>query len=153
MALGFVQVNVWVICVGNIDLRIICIRLDNMELSGSDPKTRTWLVAPELSPAQMDPDKLVERFAVRMLTKLIPADEFITKRRSGTRIFLRMDISVFLADGKPHFFVNELTRDHYTGLLQAWDVNGKNEIVIQELAKVLHFITIEERNLRRRGVE
>lgn len=119
----------------------------------SDPKTTTWLTAPELSQAQVDLEKIVERFALNMLTKLIPADEFITKQRSGMRIFLRMDISVFLADGKPHFFVNELTRDHCTGLFQAWDVNFKNELLMQELAKVLHFTTIKDKKVQREGVQ
>jgi hypothetical protein len=118
------------------------------DLSTSDPTTTTWLTASHLSQAEIDPDKIVERFALRMLTKLIPADEFITKRRSRMRIFLRMDISVFLADGKPHFIVNELNCDHNTCLFQAWDVTHKNEILFQELAKVLHFTTIQERKLR-----
>jgi hypothetical protein len=54
-------------------------------------------VAPELSKAQIDPDKTFENFALKMLSKLIPADEFITGQRSDMRIFLRMDVSVFLA--------------------------------------------------------
>jgi hypothetical protein len=85
-----------------------------------------------------------------MLTKLVPADEFITKQRSGMRIFLRMDISIFLADGTPRFFVNELTREHCTSLFQAWDRASRTEVMIQEFAKLLHFAAIKDRK-RRRG--
>jgi hypothetical protein len=45
--------------------------------------------------------------------------------------------------------VNELTRDHCTGLFQHWDSSHKNELLVQGLAKVLHFSTIGDRNRRR----
>jgi hypothetical protein len=33
-------------------------------------------------------------------------------------------------------------------MFQHWDSNDRNELLVQELAKVLHFVTIEDRNRR-----
>jgi hypothetical protein len=98
--------------------------------------------------AEINADTTFERFALKMISKLVPAEEFITKQRSSMRIFLRMDASVFLANGKPHFMVNELTRTHHTGMFHRWDSHNRNELLVQELAKVLHFATIQDRNSR-----
>lgn len=84
-----------------------------------------------------------------MLSKLIPAEEFITHRRSGMRVFVRVDASVFLAEGEPHFVLNELTRSHNTDMFNHWDLFYKNELLVQELAKALCFLTIENQNKHR----
>ena len=143
--------STWVLCIGSIHSRLISNRLDK-DLSVSDPN-KTWLAAPNLSPAQIDADKIVERFALRMLAKLVPAYEFVTKQRSGMRIFVRLDISVFLEDGTPRFFVNEINNDHCSSMFQAGDEGYRNEILFQELANVLHFHTIQDRKLRRGGAQ
>jgi hypothetical protein len=107
---------------------------------------KTWLNAPELSKAQIDPEKTFELFALKMLSKLIPAEEFITNRESGMRIFVRVDASIFLAEEETHFIVNELTRSHNTDMFNHWDEAFKNELLVQELAKVLCFVSLRDRN-------
>jgi len=95
-----------------------------------------WLNAPELSKAQIDSKRAFERFALQMLSKLIPAEEFITHQRFGMRIFIRLDASAFLANGELQFIVNELTHSHNTDMFNYWDFSFKNELLVQELAKL-----------------
>ena len=59
------------------------------------------------------------------------------------RFFLRMDISVFQTQGKFHYNVNELTRSHQSALFMQWGV-GKMDFLIQDLAKVLHFVAFRD---------
>jgi hypothetical protein len=64
-----------------------------------------------------------------------------------------MDVSVFERGRKFYYFVNELTRSHQAGLFLHWDAAGKMEMCIQDLAKVLHFVSYERYlNLDMRGV-
>ena len=107
--------------------------MDKLLSLGPGFEPNAWLNGTDIvSKVLVNPDQTFERFALKMLCKVIPAEEFITKERSptgtGMRIMVCMDISVFLADGKPRFIVNELTRTHNTGFFNAWDTAGKNEI-------------------------
>lgn len=109
---------------------------------------QTWLIGTDISKVIVNQDKTFERFAIKMLSKVIPAEEYITKRRSPMRILVRLDVSVFLADGKPHFLVNELTRTHHTGFFNAWDNAHKNELMLEELGRLLHFVTFLDHHKR-----
>lgn len=102
-----------------------------------------WLAATVLSPHQEDTENTLSQFILDMLYRLIIAEEYFTKRPSTMRIFVRMDISVFMNDGKFQYFINELTRSHQTGLFFHWDIVGKMDSCIQELAKVLHYFTYQ----------
>ncbi len=64
------------------------------------------------------------------------------------RIFVRMDITVFLHQGKFQYMVNELTRSHQTGLFMHWDNTGSMDYLFQDLANVLHFIAYNDRTHR-----
>ena len=99
--------------------------------------------ATSLSPHEEDDlEQTLCYFVLNMLYRLIMAEEFITKRSSCMRIFVRMDISVCQHDGKLHYMVNELTRSHQTGLFMQtqWDHLGKMDLCLEELKNVLHFI-------------
>jgi len=61
------------------------------------------------------------------------------------RIFVRMDIAVFLHEGKFQYTVNELTRSHQTGLFMHWDNTRGMDYLFQDLANVLHFIASNDR--------
>ncbi|KAF9473080.1 hypothetical protein BDN70DRAFT_900049 [Pholiota conissans] len=77
-------------------------------------------------------------FALRTLSKLILAEEFITKRESGLRIFARLDITVLTTgNGNCQFLVNEITRGHNAG---TWGSFINQEPLIHEMVHVLHFL-------------
>jgi len=59
------------------------------------------------------------------------------------RIFTRMDVTVLRHEEKFHFVVNELTRSNEAGLFLHWD-RGEMDLCIQDLAKVLHFISFTD---------
>jgi len=101
--------------------------------------TVPWLASRDLSPLQEEEEKVLPRFVLDMLYRLVTAEEFITGRRSCMRIFVRMDISVFQRKGGFNYMVNELTRSHQTALFLHWG-NGRMDLCIQDLAKVLHFV-------------
>ena len=122
-------------------------RLDS-ESVGPNVTKKTWLTAPDLSKDLVEKDYKFEVFALKMLSKLIPAEEFCTKRRSGMRIFVRVDASVFRAGGRTHFVISELTRSHETGMLLYWDTHNRNEHLFQELARVLHYATVQDQATR-----
>ena len=84
-----------------------------------------------------------ERFALRTLAKLIKAEESVFSQPSGLRIFVRLDVSVFVKAGENQcqFVVNEVTRGHNTGFWAAWCVGFDQESIIQELSYTLHFLT------------
>ncbi|MDX6296002.1 MAG: hypothetical protein QOH50_5261 [Kribbellaceae bacterium] len=79
-------------------------------------------------------------YILPLLYRLIVAEEHITKRRSGMRVFVRMDISVFQSKGKFNYVVNELTRSHQSTLFAEYG-GGKADFAFQDMTKVLHFIT------------
>jgi hypothetical protein len=103
------------------------------------------LAATSLSPHEEDDDNTLPQFILNMLHRLIVAEEHFSNRPSTMRIFVRMDISVYRHEGKFHYFINELTRSHQSGLFMHWDISGKMEGCIQELAKVLHYVTYQRR--------
>jgi hypothetical protein len=74
-----------------------------------------------------------------MLYRLITAEEILTKRRSGMRLFVRMDVSVLQKQDKFYYMVNEITRSHQTALFLHWD-GGRMDHCIQELVKAFHYI-------------
>jgi hypothetical protein len=102
-----------------------------------------WLAATTLSPHQEDSNDTLQRFVLETLHRLIIAEEHITNRPSTMRIFVRMDISVFRNEGCFQYYINELTRSHQTGLFCHWDVAGRMDLCIQDLAKVLHYVTYQ----------
>jgi hypothetical protein len=83
-------------------------------------------------------------YILPLLYQLIVAEEHITKRRSGLRVFVRMDISVFQTKGKFSYVVNELTRSHQATLFTEY-VGGKADFAFQDMTKVLHFITFDDK--------
>lgn len=104
----------------------------------------TTLACSNLSPLQEgQPEASLVHFVLNMLYRLVLADEHYTARTSCMRIFLRMDISVFERNGQFHYFINELTRSHQTGLFLHWDKIGKMDFCIQDLANILHFYTYD----------
>jgi hypothetical protein len=105
-------------------------------------KTLTWLASSTLSPHQED-NKTFPSFVLNMLHRLVLAEEHVTGRKSGMRIFLRMDVSVFQINEQFQYYVNELTRSHQTGLFMHWDKIGKMDLCIQDLSKVLHFVAYD----------
>ena len=119
-------------------------RVDELLSLGPGFEPNAWLHGTNISKVLVDQDQTFKRFALKMLCKVIPAEEFITKERSPMRIMVHMDISVFLADRKPRFIVNELTRMHNTGFFNAWDTASKNEIMLEELGRLLHFVTFQD---------
>jgi hypothetical protein len=97
--------------------------------------------ATSLSPHEEDDlEQTLVYFVLNMLYRLIIAEEFITKRSSCMRIFVRMDISVCQHNGKLHYVVNELTRSHQTSLFMQWDDLGRMDLCLEELKNLLHFI-------------
>jgi len=64
------------------------------------------------------------------------------------RIFVRMDVTVFKFKGEFHYSINELTRSHQSGLFMDKS-GGKMDFAIQELEKVLHFITYKDDHERK----
>jgi hypothetical protein len=106
---------------------------------------RTWLAANSLSPHKVPIENSLPEYALNLLSRLVAAEEFYTKRRSCMRIFVRMDISVFQREGKFHYMVNELTRSHQTGLFMHWDRMGHMDSLILDLANVLHFVAYNDR--------
>jgi hypothetical protein len=119
---------------------IIISRLTEEDILSGD---RTWLTAPELSLLKIDLDNCFEKYALEMLGKLVAVDEFRIKRRSQLRIFCRLDVGVFKSQdtGKFQYMVNKITPCHTTALFTAWDISNWMEVFVQEMAKVLHFLS------------
>lgn len=101
------------------------------------------LASAALSPYQVEIDSSIRHYALKMLDRLIIADEFHMKRRSCFRIFVRMDISVFQCKGKFQYMVNELTSSQHTALFLDW-AHGEMDYCIQDLSKTLHFATLQD---------
>lgn len=104
---------------------------------------RPGLAGSDLSVTLYDDKTSFDLFALRTLAKLIKAEEFITSQPSGLRVFVRLDISVFLKSGadKCQFVVNEVTRGHNVGFWSAWCTDVKMDTILQELSYTLHFLT------------
>lgn len=117
--------------------------LSSLTQEEMNSRTMPNLAATSLSPHEEDVENTLPQFILNMLYRLIVAEEHITNRPSTMRIFVRMDISVYKNEGKFHYFINELTRSHQTGLFMHWDISGRMELCIQELEKVLHFVAYQ----------
>jgi hypothetical protein len=120
-------------------------------LTSEDRKAKKmpWLASSTVSPHEVDAEDSLPYFALRMLSRLIVADEFHMQRRSDFRIFLRMDISVFKREGKFHYMVNELTSSQHTALFLQWSLKNM-DYCLQDLSLTLHFVAQDELSKRTR---
>ena len=93
-----------------------------------------------------DPKNLLEQYALTILGRVIALEERRTKRMSGLRIFVRLDVSVFREreTGSYRFFVNEITRTHGTCLFQEWVSHDQSDFVFQDLCHILHLVASEK---------
>jgi hypothetical protein len=121
-------------------------------LTSEDRKVKKmpWLASSTVSPHQVDPEESLPYYALKMLSRLIIADEFYMKRRSDFRIFIRMDISVFQKEGKFHYMVNELTSSQHTALFMEWG-HRNMDYCLRDLSLTLHFVAQEEFSNRQKS--
>lgn len=108
-----------------------------------DYKKRPNLGGSHLSVTFYDDKTSFDRFALRTLAKLIKAEEFTISQPSGLRIFVRLDVSVFVKSGanECQFVVNEVTRGHNVGFWSAWCTDKEMDTMLQELSYTLFFLT------------
>ncbi|KDR67504.1 hypothetical protein GALMADRAFT_216369 [Galerina marginata CBS 339.88] len=87
-----------------------------------------------------DPNLSFESYVLRMLAKVIILEEVKFKRKSGLRIFCRMDVSVYrnATTAKHEFFVNEITRSHGACLFTKWDHSLKWRAAFNTFSQILH---------------
>lgn len=94
-----------------------------------------------IDPSEFVDDNYVE-FVLKMLGKMVLAEEKRYRRFSGLRIFVRMDVSVYrhTGSGEYQYFVNEPTRVNDTHFFHGCDCDfGTSDHIMEYLAKVLHY--------------
>jgi hypothetical protein len=118
-----------------------------LTLEDREKKSMPWLASSSISPHEVDVEESLPFFALKMLSRVVTADEFHMKRRSDFRIFVRMDISVFQREGKFQFMVNELTSSQHTALFWEWGARNM-DYCIRDLGLTLHLAADEELSKR-----
>lgn len=109
---------------------------------GLDERHRITFNGSPFSPVFFNAATSVQHYALRMLSKLIAAEEYIGTQDSGLRVFTRFDISVFSTapSGEYHFVLNEVERGHCVGLFARMDKTGRMDVLRQELSHTLHYL-------------
>jgi len=103
------------------------------------------LMDPNLSECLWEPEHSFEHFAMQMLSKLVPAEEYMTGRRSGLRVFCRLDVSVYKdsRDKSMKFLLDNIARSQTTGLFLEWAKTSRRGVFFRELSSGLHCMVLK----------
>jgi hypothetical protein len=85
-------------------------------------------------------------YVLQMLSRIIQLEERKMGRMSGLRIFVRLDVSIYLEKktGKHKYFVNEITRSHGAALFSKWDSKGQLHQLYTHMSKTLQIIASQK---------
>jgi hypothetical protein len=101
-------------------------------------------MSPEIDLTELDVrDSSLDDFALRILSKVILLEERRTQRKSGLRVFCRLDVSIYrkTESGEHCYFVNEITRTHGAGLFPQYDSNNIRNHLFTHISNTLHHIS------------
>ena len=88
-------------------------------------------------------DNDFETYVLSMLGQYILAYEYHSNFFSGLRIFCRMDTSVYSQQDRFHFFINEMTHSHNTGLFSFIDQYEELESAYSDLSLTLEHAVVK----------